>query len=342
MNEEYQVLVKHGNVARYKARLVAQSFSQKYGQDYDEVFAPVVRRDTLRVLLAIASMDKLHIRHVDVKNAYLNGQLQEAIYMRQLRGFETESNQQICLLKKGLYGLKQSGRVWHQKLNEVLQKLGSVNCAEDDCLYIKKTKGEIVYIAVFVDDLMMVGSNEETLIQVKEQLEEHFQLSRLGPLKHFLSLHVRRTSDGKYAIGQASCIRNMIRRFGLEDAKPSNVLLDQGYLSTEDNSHPLNENLKDRAAIGSLLYISYNTRPDIAAATSILAQKVSSPMARDWNEVRRVMRYLKETEAMMLLLGNQHESHASAIYVDPAWEGDCTDRKSNSGYAMFVEGALED
>ena len=128
----------------------------------------------------------------------------------------------------------------------------------------------------------------------------------------------------------------------LQVAKPSNIPLDQAYMSTKDESPVLTDNSTYRAAIGSLLYISTNTRLDIAAVTSILSRKVSKPTVRDWNEVKRVMRYLKGTDQLMLVLGTgtNTQTLSTTIYVDADWAGDCVDRKSNSGYALYLGGAL--
>lgn len=335
---------ENGNPTIYKARLVAQGFSQKYGIDYDEVFAPVIKSSTMRILLTVAGHENLVVRHVDIKTAFLNGELTEEIYMSQPKGFvDQEQLNKVCRLKKSLYGLKQSARSWNKKLNEVLLGLGFEQSIHDECLYEAKIQGAKIFILVHVDDMMIVGKSEEQILFVEKLLSKRFDVTCLGNLKHFLGMKIERKSSGIFCISQESYIKKVLMKYGMADAKPSKIPLDISYGNTVDESRNLDSNDLYRSVIGSLLYLSVNTRPDIAAATSILSRKISQPTERDWNEAKRLLRYLKYTMNDKLVLGKRLDEEANLIvYVDADWAGNISDRKSNSGFAFQFKGALVD
>ncbi|KXJ70180.1 hypothetical protein RP20_CCG024584 [Aedes albopictus] len=180
-----------GNVVRYKARLVAQGFTQKYGTDYDEVFAPVVKQVTFKALLSVAHQRKMLIKHIDVKTAYLNGELQEMVFMRPPPGCDFGDSKLVCHLQKGIYGLKQAAHIWNKKLNAVLQRLGFKPSENDSCLYSKRNSdGTMSYIAVYVDDLVVVCNSEEEYEVIVRNLNNHFKVTSLGDIRHFLGIRV--------------------------------------------------------------------------------------------------------------------------------------------------------
>ena len=146
-----------GSVTWYKARLVAQGFSQKFGCDYDETFSPVVRAESIRALLALATQEDMHLHQMDVQTAFLNGEPQEEVYMRQPEGCEVEGKEhQVCKLHKSIYGLKQSPRCWNHVLHKYLKELELHQNSSDPCLYVSITDSTLI-VAVYVDDLVLVG-----------------------------------------------------------------------------------------------------------------------------------------------------------------------------------------
>lgn len=325
---------EQGKLVRYKARLVAQGFTQRYGLDYDEVFAPVAKQVTLRTLLTIAGRDEMQVRHVDVKTAYLNGDLKETIYMRVPPGLRVEKGQ-VCRLRKSLYGLKQSARVWNQKLNDVMKRLGFRQADADPCLYVRKTSGGTVYILVYVDDMLIATSRDEDYEGVVKALASEFQITTLGEVKHFLGIRVTRKNNA-YCLDQKAYIDKLVAQFGLADAKGSRIPMDVGYLQQKEELESLPNNEKFQSLVGGLLYLSVNTRPDIAISTSILGRQVSKPTNADWTEAKRVLRYLKSTSDLKLELAvNRQELRG---YADADWAGNVKDRKSNSGYLFQLGG----
>jgi Reverse transcriptase (RNA-dependent DNA polymerase) len=287
-----------GKVVRYKARLVAQGFTQKYGIDYDEIFAPVARSETLRLLLSVAGKKNYHVYHYDVKTAFLNGHLKEEIYLRQPQGFKI--NDKVLKLNKSLYGLKQAARVWNQTFHDKLLKIGFVQNETDKCLYVLREQEKLCYLLVHVDDILLV-SNDLTLLNFcSEKIGKQFEIKNLGNVKHYLGMDVLRDSEGHFKIAQSSYIDKIVEEAGLSDAKASNYPLDIGYFKISD-SKSLVDNNEYRKLVGMLLYLATHSRPDISASVAILSQKISNPNETDLNEIKRIVRYLKGTRDLKLV-----------------------------------------
>lgn len=333
----------NGSVKRYKARLVAQGFSQQYGVDYDEVFAPVVRQTTFRTLLSIAAKHNMSVNHYDVKTAFLYGQLNETIYMKQPPGFIVDGSTKVCLLKKSIYGLKQAARVWNQAINKVLLEGGFQPSKEDPCLYMKCfDDGNWCYILIFVDDLIVACKILHAFTYVKSILSKYFELENLGSIKEYLGMEITRDEDGNFEICQSGYIKKIALTFGLENAKSVTTPLQVGYYRNQTGDEELlPENNNYRKLIGHLLYLSVNTRPDITASVCILAQKVSSPTQDDWNYLKHVVKYLVGTIAMKLKLSNVRGGEQKLFgYADADFAEDRITRKSNSGQVFFLNGGV--
>lgn len=325
---------ENGNILRHKARLVAQGFSQKFGIDYDEVFAPVARSTTLRILLSVAGSRNYHVKHYDIKTAFLNGKLDEEIYMKQPPGFQEGSK--VYKLKKSLYGLKQAARVWNKTLHEELIANGFEQNQTDRCLYVKKEDGNICYLLIHVDDLLVAGNDETFIDRLMEEIGKRFEIKDLGGVKHYLGIDVHRDEKGRFLISQPLYIKEIIKEAGLEEAKTSKYPVDSGYYKQEGT--PLESNEEYRKLIGMLLYLCTHTRPDIAASVAILSKKVASPRNNDLNEVKRVIRYLKGTCYLKLKLNDPHANEEIVAHSDANWAEDRDDRKSNSGFYCTLNG----
>ena len=197
-----------GSVERYKARLLARGFSQQYGLDYDETFSPVAKITTVRVLLALAASKSWKLWQMDVKKAFLHGELDRQIYMEQPQGFRSKAHpDHVCKLKKALYGLKQAPRAWYGKIAEFLTQSAYTVAPADSSLFVKAQDGRLAIVLVYVDDLIITGDDEKEIAQTKTNLSVRFQMKELGELRHFLGLEVEYTKVFKpWTIGRAFSI----------------------------------------------------------------------------------------------------------------------------------------
>ncbi|KXJ71119.1 hypothetical protein RP20_CCG021438 [Aedes albopictus] len=329
-------LDEHGRLSSYKARLVAQGHSQRFGLDYDEVFAPVAKQVTFRTLLTIASRRNMLVKHVDVKTAYLNGDLKETVYMKLPPGVAAEPDE-VCLLRKSLYGLKQSAHMWNRKLDETLRQMGFTPADADPCLYVRRRGKNVAYILVYVDDMLVCTSSLEEYDDILETLNSNFQMTALGDVKQFLGIQVTRTKTG-YCLNQQAYINRMVASFGMDQAKGSRIPMDPGYIQQKEEAERLPNNDKYQSLVGGLLYVSVHTRPDIGISASILGRRVSNPTVADWTEAKRTLRYLKATSGLQLQLGGGCGELEG--FADADWAGNVSDRKSNSGFLFRLGGGI--
>ena len=332
-----------GEIIDYKSRLVAQGFSQVLGRDYNETFAPVCKMSSFRSLIALAGPKKLHLEHLDVKTAFLQAELPEdsTIYMRQPKFFEKPGEEsKVCLLKKGLYGLKQGQRVWNKKFEEAMAKLG-FNCTQqraDTCIYVKKgINGELTILLVYVDDVILASDTPSSAKTVKRDLMAEFDIRDLGDLKFFLGVHVERTPDGGYFLHQRKHAQDILEYFGMQDCKAllTPMEMKKALKRREPTEQRCNQE-SFRTGVGALLYLC-NTRPDLSQAVSVLSKFVNDPSAEHEVAFKRVLRYLRGTTGE----GVAYKGQGSAVlegWADADYAGDPEDRKSTSGFLLTING----
>ena len=324
---------------RYKARLVAQGFSQKFGTDYDETFCPVVRMESLRTLIALAIQNGLKLHQIDVTTAFLNGELKEEVFMKQPEGFIVKGQEHlVCRLKRSIYGLKQSPRCWNSALDSQLKKMGFIQADSDPCIY-RASVGETFFIGVYVDDIVLAAKGEKRLNEVKKSLAEHFDIKDMGRLHYFLGMKVIQNEESNEIwIGQPAYTQNLFQKFGMENAKAVKTPVDMSVklVKAIESEDSVDQQLY-QSAVGGLLYLSIGTRPDIAYAVSNVAKFSSHPTNKHWIAVKRIMRYLKGTSDLSLLY-TKEGSYKCIGYSDSDWGGDLDDRKSTSGYLFQIGG----
>ena len=329
-----------GSISRCKARLVAQGFSQREGLDYDETFSPVVRSESVRSVIALACKEGLSLHQMDVTTAFLNGDLKEEVYMKQPEGFASNGQEHlVCRLKKSLYGLKQSPRCWNDALDSQLKSMGFVQSVSDPCIYTS-TLDELYILAVYVDDILLAGKSEQKIAQLKSDLGRRFQLKDMGKLNYFLGVSVKQNSKtGTTWIGQPACTEAVLQKFGMELSKPANTPVAAGtkLVKAAEESESI-DTIRYQSAVGSLLYLSGWTRPDIAFAVSNVARFCSHPTREHWTALKRILRYLKGTLNYGLMFSRNADGTLLG-FSDSDWAGDTNDRKSTSGYLFRVNGA---
>ena len=327
-----------GNVDRYKARLVAQGFSQQYGLDYDETFSPVVRTESVRTLIALAAQKNLLLHQMDVTTAFLNGILEEEVYMKQPEGFVVKGKEKmVCRLNKSIYGLKQSPRCWNAVLHEHLCKIGFTQSTSDPCIYT--SDGELTILAVFVDDILLATSSTSRLDEVKQAIARKFTVKDMGELKYFLGVTVdQKTNPAVIGLCQSAYTRKLLQKFKMDGAKPVATPVDtsQKLMKADDDSELFDKGLY-QSAVGSLLYLAMWTRPDIAYAVGMVSKYCSKPSKEHWTAVKRILRYLQGTVDYGLCYDKVSHSKCTG-YSDADWAGDIDDRRSTSGYVFSMSG----
>ncbi|RVW52456.1 Retrovirus-related Pol polyprotein from transposon RE1 [Vitis vinifera] len=290
-----------GNVDRYKARLVAKGFTQSYGIDYQETFAPVAKLNTVRVLLSLAANLDWSLHQLDVKNAFLNGDLEEEVYMDIPVGLETTSNfNKVCRLRKSLYGLKQSPRAWFERFTKVVKGYGFVQCQSNHTLFVKHfPEGKLAIIIVYVDDIILTGDHEEKIDLLKKLLTKEFEIKDLGNLKYFLGMEIARSKKG-IAVSQRKYVLDLLNETGMLGCKPAETPMDTTVkLEESDGSAPVDKGRYQRL-VGKLIYLSH-TRPDIGFFVSVVSQFMNNPTEKHMTAVIRILRYLKMTPGKGLL-----------------------------------------
>ena len=329
-----------GSVERFKSRLVAQGFSQKAGQDYDETFSPVVRFESIRSIIAIAIQNDMMLHQMDVTSAFLNGDLQEEVYMSQPEGFQVKGKEHMVYkLKHSLYGLKQAARCWNMTLHHLLKKMDFVQTKSDPCLYIS-SEGELCIIAVYVDDILIATKDKRKMDDVKSKLSAEFAVKDLGDLQYLLGVSITQNSTDKSVwIGQPVYTLNLLKKFGLKDAQPvaTPVCVGSKLTKATDDDELVDESLY-QSAVGSLQYLLTMKRPDITFAISNVAKYCSKPTKEHWIAVKRIMRThnlgltYKKSDSNSCV----GDSNSCVGFSDSDWPGDLDDRKSTSGYIFQV------
>ncbi|CAL5429371.1 unnamed protein product [Camellia sinensis] len=325
-----------GSLERYKARLVAQGFSQEYGIDYDETFAPVAKMTTVRTLISVAAAHHWPLFQLDVKNAFLNGHLAEEVYMRPPPGLSHPPGV-VCRLRRALYGLKQSPRAWYERFHSVALQLGFRPSHHDCALFVRRTSVGLILLLLYVDDMIITGSDYSTIEEVKHQLFQEFEMKDLGFLRYFLGIEVA-TSPTGYLLSQTKYARDILSRANLTDEKIVDTPLELHAKFSASDGVPLEDPTLYRELVGCLVYLTV-TRPDISYAVHILSQFVSAPRSTHWAALLRTLRYLRGTLLQCLLLSASSDLTLRA-YADADWAGDISDRKSTSGLCVFLGDSL--
>ena len=330
--------IKHnadGSLDRYKARLVAKGYSQCPGFDFKETFAPTVRYSTIRIVLALAALEDLELHSVDISHAYLNGTLEEEIYMTQPEGFEVGGPDHVCKLVKSLYGLKQAGRVWNKTLHSALSSMGFKHVQSDHGLYIYLRDDVRLLMPVFVDDITLACKDGAKIDSVIQELSQHFKLRDLGPTTQLLGIEIHRDRPNRQlSISQSQFISNLIQEHGLSDSKPVTTPLNPGTrLSTSMCPQNDAEALEMQqypyiSVVGSLMYLAVTTRPDIAYAAGVLARFNSNPGPAHWQAAKHVLHYLKGTTQHKLVYQPSTSPEPFITYSDADHGGNPDNGKS--------------
>jgi len=347
-----------GSLERRKARVIARGFSQQYGVDYTQTFAPVARLSSIRLLSALAAHYEMEVYQIDITTAYLNGDIDEEIYMeippffkealQYLAEFnenseirekankmlqDLEEGKDVCLMKKALYGLKQSGRMWNIRLNEELLALGLKRSNLDPCLYYKQGGAGIeVILTVYVDDILIAATSKEKGEDIKLRLAKNLEIKDLGKANYCLGIQFK-TEKGRISLNQRKYTEDTLKKYNMINCKTISTPLDQNLklMPAEDKIE-----VPYRELIGSLMYLAVGTRPDIAHATNYLSQFNETYGTEHWNQAKKVLRYLKKTIDYQIT----YEKNKKPLvgYADAAYGRCVHDGRSYTGYVFMLSG----
>jgi hypothetical protein len=319
---------------KHKARLVVKGYAQIQGVDYDEVFAPVTRLETVRLLLALAAQGEWQVHHMDVKSAFLNGDLQEEVYVQFPPGFSDPTVQgKVLKLRKALYGLKQAPKAWNARLDQELYKLGFVRSVEENAVYKKGTGRSLLLVGVYVDDLIICGPDSKLIATFKQQMKKSFSMSDLGLLSYYLGLEVKQ-KPGEITICQSAYAQKIVENAGMKGCNPVDTPMEQHIKLLPGKPELVSNATRYRSLVGSLRYL-VNSRPDLAYSVGLVSRFMESPNSDHWAAIKRIIRYVAGTTKLgcKYVKGSQSELLG---YTDSDHAGDLEKRKSTTGVVFFL------
>ena len=334
-----------GKVEKFKARLVAKGFTQREGVDYEATFSPVSSKYSFRVIMALVAHFDMELHQMDVKTAFLNGDVNEEVYMMQPEGFvANDSGKLVCRLKKSIYGLKQASRQWYLKFHSVVASYGFVENKVYQCIYCKVSGRKFIFLILYVDDILLASSDLGLLHETKRMLSNNFDMKDLGEASFVLGIEIHRNRSCRLlGLSQRIYVDRILERFNMQQCKPGIARVCKGdKLSLSQCPHSDIEkaqmkNVPYASALGSIMYAQVCTRPDIAFATGLLGRYQSNPGHDHWVVAKKVMRYLKRTKDYMLIY--KHVQDLQLVgYSDSDFAGCQDEKKSTTGYIFKLAG----
>lgn len=321
----------NGEIDRYKARLVVKGYCQKYNIDYKEVFSPVVRFESFRSILSVATKEGLKLAQFDIKTAFLYGSLKEEIYMQQPIGYKDGSSK-VCKLNKSLYGLKQAPRCWNDKFERILTNYNLKVSQADSCVFLNNNNDKKLILAIYVDDGLVAATHQDDIDNLFKYLKDEFKI-KTGTLDYYLGMEVCQVNDNTIFLNQFGYTTKILERFNMHECKMVSTPIEETTIKGNFVNAKEVVGVPYREAIGSLMYLSVVTRPDITFAVSVLSQYLEKPLQVHWNAVKRIFRYLKGTlKHGILIKGGESELHG---FSDADFAGDINTRRSTTGYVFM-------
>lgn len=321
-----------GKIERYKARLVVRGFSQEFGMNYFETYSPVVKFTTLRAILALTASENLEVIQFDVKTAFLYGELEEEIYMKQPIGYN-DGTGRVCKLLKSLYGLKQASRCWNKRFSTFIQRFGFETSEADPCLFVNRRNEKKTFLTLYIDDGLLASNDPVFVRKIMDFLKMEFEM-KFSNANVYLGLQIKRCKDGAVFLHQTGYAEKMLKKFNMEGcngvaipADPNSAL--HGIEELVDTVFPYRE------AVGSLMYLMVATRPDICYAVNVASRYIEKPDKTHVNAVKRIFKYLKATMDYGILYKAKPNSNLF-VYSDADYAGDVDTRLSTGGYACLL------
>ncbi|GMH24089.1 hypothetical protein Nepgr_025932 [Nepenthes gracilis] len=303
-----------GNITRNKARLVAQGYTQVEGIDYDETFAPVALLEFIRIILSVACTMGFKLYQMDVKSVFLNGFIQEEVYVEQPKGFVNPTfSDHVYKLKKALYGLKQAPRAWYERLTSYLNDHGFIRGSVDKTLFVQMTDKCMLVAQVYVDDIVFGATVDSRAHSFAKCMASEFEMSMIGELTYFLGLQIPQLPHDTF-ISQAKYAMDLVKRFNLDNSKHTRSPMSTSSKLDRDPAGKSVDPSLYRSMIGSLLYLTAS-RPDIAFSVGVCARYQSNPKESHLSAIKRIIQYINGTSAFGILFSND-SNFALAGYSD--------------------------
>ena len=331
---------------RYKVRLVAKGYSQQYGIDYTDVFAPVVSKNSLRALLALAAAEDFEIHQMDVETAFLHGELEEELYIEAPEGSDYPKGT-VLRLAKSLYGLKQAPRQWNKALHSFITSQGFRQSVLDTGVYYRGSGSTATYLAVYVDDLLIFGHDLAFISAFKSSLNSTFKIKDLGEVSTILGMEVKRDRSKRLiSLSQTPFLRSLVTKYLLNpDVKhgAKSVPITKSMFKTAiDGDNSLAANIEGiypyRSALGAILYANTCSRPDISFAVSSLAGHCSNPKKMHWLAIMDLLRYISDTQDLSITYGGRYCTNQIELFADADFSKHPDIRRSRSGFVLFLNG----
>ncbi|GAA0156010.1 transmembrane signal receptor [Lithospermum erythrorhizon] len=301
------------------------------------VFAPVARLDTIRMIIAIAAQRRWKLHQLDVKSAFLQGELEEEVFVAQPEGYEVRGREhQVFKLHKALYGLKQAPRAWYSKMESHFINEGFKKSSSQQTLFTKrKGEGNIILVSVYVDDLIYIGNDEELIAEFKTSMLKKFDMIDLGSLSYFLGIKVIQSEKWIF-IYQKKYAEEVLKRFGMMECNHVNNPIAPGVKVNKDPDENAVDETLFKQIVGSLMYLTA-TRPDLMFVTSIISRYMAKPTELHMQIAKRALRYVKGTTQLGIMYQRDTEMKGKLkSYTHSDYAGDMDDRKSTSGYVFLI------
>ncbi|KAF0722783.1 hypothetical protein Ae201684_018174 [Aphanomyces euteiches] len=335
----------------YKARLVVNGFLQEHGVDYTEIFAPVVRLEVLRFLFTMVAVYYLECHQMDVKTAFLYGNIDCLIHMELPPGSLVTSQSRrdyVCRLKKSIYGLKQAPHLWYWTFVEFMLSLGFTRLHKDRCVFLHTSSDGFTIVSLYVDGLLIIASTTSLVSSMKLSLSDRFHMKDLGEARDILGWQIERNrSERTLFLHQTRYCETVVERFDMASSNPvhtpfeSSKTLSKSQCATTPEDISFMASKPYRSLVGSPMYLAMGTRPDLAFPLQQLSQFLDNPGPAHWRAAKRALRYLNGTRSRGLLLGGSDSVHNPFLsaYVDADY-ANCPDtRRCVSGYVLLFLGS---
>ena len=340
-------LNKDGTIERYKCRLVAKGFQQKKGIDYEETYSATLKHKSIRTILAIAATLRFPVHQIDIGTAFLNGMIDKTIYLKQAPGYVSKEHpNKVYKLVKSIYGLVQSPRIWYEELRSTLVKQGFRVSLHDPCIYYKKdSKGELLLVGAYVDDVLILGRNTKTIQTVKDALRRKYKVEDKGLARFIVGLEIEWKKNG-ILLHQKQYINKIAEQYELLNAKPEKYPM-ENRLDVSNSTSPIvgtDDDVPYRSLIGSLLYV-LGTRPDVSYAVGRMARYCNAYDQSHWKYAKRIAKYLKSTDSHGIFFrfgARESSTNDTAFqleaYTDAEFAGCKDTRRSVGGHVIFLNG----